>query len=183
MNGTSVRRIVITGGPGSGKTTLIKRLESRGHKVFHEVSREITKRARQEGVDQLFLKDPLLFSLELLAARTQQFTQVSSWEDKTVYYDRGLPDIPSYLDYLGSAYPSEFYEACLAHRYHTIFLLPPWEAIYHQDEERYESFETAKAIYGYLRNGYRKFGYAVHELPTGEVDKRIDRLMDIVGRL
>jgi len=57
---------VITGGPGSGKTTLVKELEAKGFACLHEISRQIILEAQQQGIDQLFLEDPLLFSRKLL---------------------------------------------------------------------------------------------------------------------
>ena len=36
-----MKRIVISGGPSSGKTTLINELKKLGHNCFDEVSREI----------------------------------------------------------------------------------------------------------------------------------------------
>ena len=61
--------IVITGGPGTGKSSCIKELKRRGFICFDEISREITLKAKQEGIDQLFLTKPLLFSEMLLEGR------------------------------------------------------------------------------------------------------------------
>lgn len=177
MNGSSVKRVVITGGPGSGKTTLIKQLEVNGFKVYHEVSRDITKKARQTGIDQLFLEDPIRFSLILLDERTEQFKDSAGWQNEAVFFDRGLPDVPSYLDFLGMTYPKTFRKVCELYRYDQVFILPPWEEIYQKDTERYESYTTAHSIYEYLLSGYRKFGYEVNQLPTGSIEARLDHLL------
>ena len=52
-------KIVITGGPGTGKTSIINKLESLGHHVFHESSREIIRKYKKLGHDQLFLSNPI----------------------------------------------------------------------------------------------------------------------------
>ena len=52
--------ILLIGGPSSGKTTLINHLEAEGYICYPEISREITLNARDEGVDQLFLENPML---------------------------------------------------------------------------------------------------------------------------
>ena len=57
--------IVITGGPGTGKTTIIDAFIEQGYACFPEISRQITLEAKKEGIEQLFLERPLLFS-ELL---------------------------------------------------------------------------------------------------------------------
>lgn len=177
MSGSSVKRVVITGGPGSGKTTLIKQLEVNGFKVYHEVSRDIIKKARQRGIDQLFLEDPLSFSLTLLNKRTEQFRDSAGWQNEAVFFDRGLPDVPSYLDFIGITYPNTFGKVCELYRYDQVFILPPWKEIYHQDSERYESYSTAHSIYEYLQSGYRKFGYEVNQLPPGGIQERLDYLL------
>ncbi|MFC7357053.1 AAA family ATPase [Jejudonia soesokkakensis] len=167
------QRIAIIGGPGSGKTTLINHLEELGHAVMHEISRDVTKKAQEEGIDQLFLEDPILFSKLLLEGRLEQFNAVSDWETDIVFFDRGLPDVPIYMDFIKVSYPEYFRETCSNNTYDAVFMLPPWKAIYQQDNERYESFEQAKTIYQFLKKGYASYGYDIIEIPTGTVEERI----------
>lgn len=167
------KRIVISGGPGSGKTTLVSQLEQQGHACMHEISRDVIKAAQLEGVEQLFLENPLLFSQRLLSGRLQQFKAATEYQIPFLFYDRGMPDVTAYMDYVHSHYPDKFYKTCMHHRYDTVFLLPPWEAIYEQDNERYESFEEAEKIYHYLVQGYRRYGYHIKEVPVGTVTNRI----------
>ena len=68
-----LKKIVITGGPGSGKTSLIDFLEENGYQCQHEISRQVTLEAKKKGIDQLFLSDPILFSQLLLKGRLQQY--------------------------------------------------------------------------------------------------------------
>ena len=65
--------IVIIGGPGSGKTSIINELISRGYCCYPEISREVTLKAKADGIDQLFLTNPILFSEMLLEGRVNQF--------------------------------------------------------------------------------------------------------------
>lgn len=61
--------IVIIGGPGTGKTTLIDGLVQKGFCCYPEISRQVTAQAQQQGIEQLFLENPLLFSELLLEGR------------------------------------------------------------------------------------------------------------------
>ena len=61
--------IVIIGGPGTGKSTIIDGLLTKGYCCYPEISREVTLQAKKEGIDQLFLDNPLLFSEMLLEGR------------------------------------------------------------------------------------------------------------------
>lgn len=171
------KRIVITGGPGSGKTSLINFLEKKGYNCLPEVSRAVIKKAQAEGIDQLFLEDPILFSEHLLNGRLQQFEELKTTDENFVFYDRGLPDVTAYMDYLGTNYPSYFSKTCLKNRYDAIFLLPPWEDIYIQDNERYESFDQAEKIFEYLHQGYLNYGYEVYHVPVGSIEYRCDFIL------
>lgn len=169
----NTKRVVIIGGPGTGKTTLIHSLEEKGYACKHEISREVIKAAQKEGVEQLFLTDPILFSQKLLEGRLRQFKEAQTIEAPLLFYDRGLPDVPIYMDYLGTKYPHYFIETCKRNTYDTIFLLPPWKEIYQQDSERYESFDIATKLYSYLKKGYQNFGYTPVEVPIGSVENRL----------
>lgn len=167
------KRIVITGGPGSGKTSLIQFLEQNDHAVVHEISRQITLEAQKSGTEQLFLEDPLLFSQKLMEGRVQQFHDAEKSDATVLFYDRGLGDVTAYLDYAKIDYPLEFATPNRKHRYDRVFVLPPWEAIYHSDNERYENFEQAKEIFHFLKKTYLNYGYSVNEVPLGTIEERV----------
>ncbi|MEZ4874714.1 MAG: ATP-binding protein [Flavobacteriaceae bacterium] len=177
------KRIVITGGPGSGKTSLIDYLKEQGKACLPEVSREVTARAQAQGIDQLFLKDPILFSKLLLEGRLEQYAAAESLPSDFLFYDRGIPDILAYMDYLKTEYPSYFSEACVHNKYDVVFLLPPWEDIYIQDKERYESFQEAEKIFHYLHQGYQYFGYEVHHVPVGSIEYRCAHILKKIEEL
>ena len=56
------QKIVLIGGPGTGKTTIINELIKRDFCCMPEVSRAVILKAKKQGVEQLFLTEPLLFS-------------------------------------------------------------------------------------------------------------------------
>ncbi len=55
------KKIIITGGPGTGKTSLIEELKRKNFNCFNEISRGITLKYRKKGIDQLFLSHYNLF--------------------------------------------------------------------------------------------------------------------------
>lgn len=169
--------IVITGGPGTGKTTIIDGLIEQGYSCFPEISRQITLEAKKQGIEQLFLEKPLLFSELLLEGRKKQFDNAVQDANEIVFLDRGVPDILAYMHYIGDSYPSFFDKACNDIRYSKIFLLPPWENIYVSDEARYENFEQAKLIYDHLKETYKKYDYQLIEVPTGTIEERIQFIL------
>jgi len=172
------KRIVITGGPGTGKTTLINALMGNGFNCMPEISRQVTQQAQKDGIEQLFLEKPLLFSELLLGGRVKQYHDATDLGSELVFFDRGIPDVHAYMNYMGSDYPALFIEKSEAYRYDQVFIMPPWEEIYITDNERYESFEQALAIYNHLKKAYIKLGYAVKEIPKGTVDFRLEYLLN-----
>ena len=118
-----VKKIIITGGPGTGKTSLIEELRKNDFKCFDEISREITLKYREKGIKQLFLSDPNLFSQELLNGRIEQFNNSTKLQADYAFFDRGIPDIIAYLDYINSDYPNHFTEASMNYKYDLVFFL------------------------------------------------------------
>ena len=166
------RKIVITGGPGTGKTSVIEALEQNGYFCFHEVSREVIREAQQKGIDQLFLKEPLLFSELLLEGRIKQYREAGEMSSELVFLDRGVPDVVAYMNYFGNDYPPVFNEVCKDFLYEKVFILPPWEDIYKGDNERYETYDQAVAIHDELARSYSRHGYHPIEVPCGTIAER-----------
>lgn len=175
------KKIVIAGGPGTGKTSIINHLKSKGFLCYDEISREITLQARKDGIEQLFLTEPLLFSEKLLEGRTQQFKKASKEKESMVFLDRGLPDVLAYMDYTEETYPTYFVETCNTHKYDEVFVVAPWKDIFVSDNERYENFEQAIEIHSHLIKSYKRFGYNLIDVPIGSVEKRADFILDFLN--
>jgi predicted ATPase len=170
--------VVIIGGPGTGKTTIIEGLLAKGFCCYPEISREVTLEAKKQGIEQLFLENPLLFSELLLEGRKKQFHNAQNEPHDIIFLDRGIPDVLAYMHYIGDSYPAFFDLACREHIYTKIFILPPWEEIYESDNERYENFEQATLIYNHLTETYQKYGYHLIEVPKGTVEERISFILN-----
>ena len=177
------KKIVITGGPGTGKTSIIEELLQRNFNCIEEISRQVTLEAQQKGIDQLFLTKPLLFSDMLLEGRKKQFFEANEIGKPLTFLDRGIPDVIAYMDYLGTEYPERFIQACENHKYDQVFILAPWQEIYVSDNERYENFGQAVEIHHQLVDTYTKYGYNLHDVPFGSVEKRTDFILNIVEQL
>lgn len=178
-----IKRIVITGGPGTGKSSIINELLKRGYTCLEEISRQVILDARRDGVDQLFLKDPLLFSQLLIKGRQQQYLDALNYDSGLVFIDRGIPDVLAYMDFIGDPYPEQFVETCKTHVYDYVFILEPWPEIFTQDNERYESFEQAVNIHHYLLNTYQKYDYNLLDVPFDSVENRANHILDFLNSM
>lgn len=174
------KRIVITGAPGTGKTAIINALENSGLYCFHEFIRSMTLEAKSElhansmlGNPIAFVTDSKQFNKQLLEGRKKQYKDGEQQKKAHVFYDRGMPDVLAYMDYFNQAYGADFIDECQNHSYDSIFLLPPWEEIYVQDNERLETYLQATEIHEHLKNTYTSLGYEVKEVPFGTVAERL----------
>ena len=172
------KKIVFAGGPATGKTTLIQTLELRGYACAQEVSRQVTLEARENGITQLFVSDPLLFSEKLLEGRVNQFKEAHKNKASLVFLDRGIPEVLAYLDSGNTPYPNHFTKACEDNQYDRVFIFPPWEEIYTSDNERYEDYQEALKIYPFLKAAYDRFGYESIILPKDTIENRISFVLE-----
>lgn len=175
------KKIVITGGPGTGKSSLINELISQNYFCMPEISRKVTLDARKNGIEQLFLKEPLLFSQLLLEGREQQFLRAERESTNIVFFDRGIPDVHGYMNYIGVDYPDVYLEKSLKYRYTTIFMTPPWQEIYLSDNERYESYEQSLAIHNHLTKTYNELEYSILNVPIGSIKERVQFILNSVN--
>ena len=171
------QKIVITGGPGTGKSTILKVLETLSYSCLPEISREVILEAREKGIAHLFHTDPLLFSKILLKKRQDQHAEATKKMDDLVFFDRGIPDILAYLNFAKTSPSENFKQLNKTFAYHKVFVTPPWEAIYRKDNERSETFEEAQEIHQHICHTYAQLGYEVVEIPYGIPSERAEFIL------
>lgn len=178
-------KIVITGGPSTGKTSVIEQLEKMGNHCLHEVIRTMTLKEKSEDKEVemksnpiISVDDPMQFNRMILNARIEQFNYADQNKEDMVFFDRGIPDVLAYMDCFGQTYGSEFEDPSSSMRYDYIFLMPPWREIHVNDGERFESFEESLKIYGFLKEAYERYAYNVTIVPKGSIEERIDFILN-----
>ena len=172
------QKIVLIGGPGTGKTTIINELIKRDFHCMPEISREVILKAQKQGVAQLFLTEPLLFSKMLLESREEQYTNSCHLKDQIIFFDRGIPDVHAYMNYFNTKYPAYFIEKSKAFKYTKILHFSPWDEIYTTDNERYESFAESVKIDTFLIQAYSELGYTLIKVPFGSVEERTNFIIN-----
>ncbi|MEM7187187.1 MAG: ATP-binding protein [Bacteroidota bacterium] len=178
------KKIVITGGPCVGKTSLIEALKAKGYACFPEVIREFTME-ETEGQDReqlqsnpiVFAKDSLGFNQRLIDGRSQQYHEAEKLDVPFVFFDRGLPDVLAYMDYFNQPYGEDFTSVCEELSYDKVFILPPWKEIFALNEIRFESYEELESLHEYLNERYAAFGKTPVEVPKLPVDLRIEFIL------
>ena len=169
---------VITGGPGTGKTSLIEALERDGLKTIKEVARDIIKEQQQQGGEALPWKNTGLYT-KIMLERSVDSYLTHAKEEGPMFFDRGIPDTLAYARLI-ELDDREYVELAVdKYRYsEQVFILPPWESIYHTDKERKQSFDEAVDTYYVMKDVYEKAGYTLIEVPELSVKARKDFIID-----
>ena len=175
-----VNRVIITGGPSTGKTSLITNLENSGYNCIHETSREIIQESLASGSDVLPWKDLMKFSERVIQQRESHYHSAKSKNSKRfTFFDRGIPDVFAYMEYDKIEVPEKFLKLGESLRYHTkIFITPAWKAIFENDNERVEDFCKAEQLQHFIHNTYENLGYEVIIIPKGTIENRIRFILD-----
>ena len=171
------KRIIISGGPCSGKTTLINALAEKGHAISPEKARIVIKRELALGSDFLPWKDVLGFSERLLVEILSE--EIDSGTD-ICFMDRSIADIEGYLTHANATYNKQKYlDGITKMGYHpTVFFAPFWPEIYENDSERKETIEEASNVSDIILRTYIERGFTVLILPKSSIENRISFIMN-----
>jgi len=160
---------VITGAPGSGKTTIVSRLSKMGYQTCPEsarilIDKEISKGKKLEEIR----KDEIEFQKKVFKMKVKLEDKLP--KDKIIFLDRGLPDTIAYYQFYGFDTKGVL-KICQKKRYKKIFfleLLP-----FKKDYARVEDEERAKKLGLLLKKAYLDLGYEVVSVPSMPVEERI----------
>jgi predicted ATPase len=175
------RLFVLTGGPGSGKTTLIEALAAAGISTSPEVGRAVIREQLAIGGDALPWADQRRFA-DLMVVREVAAHQAALASGAVTVLDRGVPDVVGFLRVSGLPVPSHIDAAARACRYNPrVFIAPFWPEIFTEDAERKQSPDVAEATFAVMADTYRGYGYEMIELPRVSVAERVAFIVDRIG--
>ena len=93
-----------------------------------------------------------------------------------MFFDRAVHDVVGYLNHVNDPIPV-WEEQLNDFTYDLVFLIEPVEEIYHQDEDRMETFEEALKVHKSLTNTYNKSGLKIIHLPFTTPLARLDLIL------
>ena len=171
------KRIVLAGGPGTGKTSVINALKKEKFYCFEEAAREIFNEFKLRGLE--FKTDPIKISENIFDKRKHHFESANLLDSKrnVVFYDRGIHEITAYLSSIGKS--SKYWdELPFKYKYDLIFLFEPWKEIYKKDENRIEDFSDAKKISPFIVNVYSQCGNNIIKVPNLSIEERVKFILN-----
>ncbi len=169
--------VILTGGPGGGKSSLLEELRSRGYLCMDEVARDLIKKEVAAGGDALPWDNAEKFRNNMLQEQVKLYNSIQ--HDGVTFFDRGLIDCIAYSRLIGAEIPEEMDRISRELKFkQSVFVTPPWEEIYRNDEERKQSFEEATETYNQIVAAYREYGYEIVDLPKVSVRARAQFVLE-----
>lgn len=168
---------VITGPPGSGKTTLIESLEKHV-KVVPEAARRVLMIERASGGTATGEQDAAAFVTRMLDMSIADYAAANG----PTLFDRGLPDLLAFCTYY--QLPDQNVRTAIkAHPYQPpVFMLPSWPEIYQTDSERTLDFVSAAAFGDLTRQAYLRSGYSLVDVPKTSREARLAFILKALKR-
>ncbi len=170
-----MRKYVLTGGPCSGKTTLINELRKNGFSVLDETAREVLSSALIS--DKVINNKENYEKLEIEIFQ-RQLKKESSLCKKTLLYflDRGTIDCLAYSEVFLGYVPEEIAIHTHSGRYDKVFALERLPFV--NDGVRVEGTEEeAKKIHDFLIKTYLDYGYELIHVPVMSVEERMEFIL------
>ena len=169
-----LQKIIITGGPGGGKSSIIAQLEKRGYSIVHEKAREVIQEQIKLDSNKVPWDDILGFS-RLVVDKIASFP----YTEKLYFLDRSSLDVEGYLRYGAVEYDKKEFESIHNSMSYNnkVFFTPFWKEIYTTDEERKETDEEAFQISAFIKSVYIEYGFELIDIPKLTIEKRTDFIL------
>jgi len=173
------KKYVLTGGPCTGKTTILRGLEQRIYTVIPEVAREViaeekAKEKENPGYRGIFPHVNLYeFEKRII---DKQFEYEQKIIDEIVFLDRSLVDAVAYAELNGKNLGNDVYQRIRHAGYTKIFYLDQLP-FYMQDRERKEHPRLARRIHEQIYKTYRQTGFDIVIVPPISIERRIEFIL------
>lgn len=165
---------VITGGPCTGKTTVINILSGRGFKTTIEHARHYvdTQRIGGRSVEEI-RRNMIEFQIEVLSMQIKQEKALDVNEQ--VFLDRALPDALAYYQFLDLEYDERLLEHCNRYCYNKVFILDRLPLS--NDYARLEDEAAQLRIHNLIIKVYQSFPCPIVFVPVLPAEERVDFIL------
>lgn len=171
-----LKKVIITGGPGTGKTSIIKELKKRGYFCYDEIwDKKYENPSKNSKSDKIVFFSERLFYQRLKHLENKHDIQT---KNNLIFFDRSIIDTISYLITYKKNIEKKWIKISNEKRYYkNVFLCPSWKNIFKNTDRRKETFNESILIEKYLKSTYKDFGYDIIEIPKDDIKKRVDFIL------
>lgn len=165
---------VITGGPSTGKTTVINMLQERGYNTTIEHARHYIDTMRTEGetVEEI-RNNKRKFQLGVLDMQIEQEAAIEPMD--FVFLDRAIPDAMAYYQFLMLDYDEKLLNAVKSTSYKKIFILD--RLPFTKDYARTEDEVDQKKIHQLIIEVYTSLRFPIVTVPVLPPTERVEFIL------
>ena len=175
-------RYVITGGPGVGKTSIIRCLQNQGYHVVGEAATDVIRNALDRGIEKPWDKDHKSdFNDEILELQYRRQNEVP--DTGLVFFDRSMIDTLTYAlipmggtkslktmtDKVQSVIDNHYYNT-------TVFFIDNLNGC-ENTEIRHENLKQLQSIEHHLKQSYQALGYKVVHITRDTIENRAKQIL------
>lgn len=177
LNAQEPLRLVISGGPGVGKSTVLNLLNQQGFAVIPETMGVCFYEAKQAGRLNEFFADTVRLQTLLMERQLQQEAQHDN--EEIVFLDRSAYDITFYAEWFNVQMPDAFMAIAPTRPYHIVFFLEPLpEEFYQNSDLRTEPRKLSLGKHEFLRKKYEGTSLPVLSVPFDTPENRVRFILD-----
>lgn len=182
------RLVVITGGSGSGKTSLVAYLGSLGYPTVSEAAIEVIEDLNQRlGVPgQLRWREEHPLEFQRLVTKRQMLLEDACLvpAGTVAFCDRGRPDALAYARLYGFELDAEIQTLVKSQRYIAVFLLSTLSRFVERPATgRSSNYERSVRVHDLLKDAYCEMGYTPVMVPELPILERGEVVLAALGRL
>jgi len=165
---------VITGGPCTGKTTVVNLLAQIGYKTTIEHARHYidTQKISGRTVEEI-RQNKKEFQLGVLNMQIEEEGKLDV--NELVFLDRALPDAMAYYQFLGLEYDDRLIEQCNKYCYNKVFILARLPLT--NDYARLEDEAEQIRIHNLIIKVYQSFPCPIVHVPVLPAEERVDFIL------
>jgi predicted ATPase len=170
-----MRRFIITGAPGAGKTAILRQLERDGFGVVEEAATDVIAAAQAQGIVQPWTD--AIFVDAIVALQQERQLEAASSTDEIQFHDRSAVCTAALAEYLGYARSPQLIneleriskEAIFERRVFFVRTL----GFITRTEARQISFDESLRFERIHEDTYRDFGFDLISVAAGPLLERV----------
>jgi predicted ATPase len=176
-----MKRFVLTGAPGSGKTAIIRQLEMEGFGVVEEAATDVIALAQAQGIAEPWMDGAFIDSVADLQRRRQ--VRAACQADEIQFHDRSVictVALATYLEHPVSAMLSHELERIQKQALYekTVFFVRNLGFVAPTAARRI-SFEETLRFETTHEETYRRFGFDLIFIEPGELADRVNAIKQV----
>ncbi|HLY42249.1 MAG TPA: AAA family ATPase [Terracidiphilus sp.] len=179
-----MKRFIVTGTPGAGKTAIIRQLEADGFDVVEEAATDVIALCHAKGFAEPW-KDPS-FIETIVDLQDQRQRRADRNADGIQFHDRSIFCTAALANYLGYPISKGFGERLDATRadetfQSSVFLVRSLGFVHNTDARRI-TLDEALRFERIHEETYRRYGFEIVDVGPGCVTDRVATIKNVVNR-